>query len=553
MALSLDLSTSSALLAMSALDGILDFEGMAAADKARLAELCRRLLPRLDSEVAAAVTAAAVAVESLLIASLRQDVGEHIFKFLASRDTGRLERAFTRELVFVKVGGGEALLRLVAARRHTEAAKRGTTLAPLGEARGGRKTWATELLWINVVVARSRVARAHTMISAGDEHSLVTSGREEGVWSFGTGYGVVSGANLPWHLPVLVPRLIEVLNHVVVTSVAAGCQHSMLQTCGGAVFTWGRGYHGRLGHGNTANQIVPKRVEGLTNVTSIGAGGYHSLAVREGYAVYAWGYNDHGQLGLGNHGEVKHFNEPSVRMDVVEMGMVSWVRGVVAVSGGRSHSMALRNDGTVMVCGSGCDGQLGLFEASVYRRSDDRRTFTVVPNLSGVVDIDAGSCHSIAVTCDRELYTWGSGLATGHAGDGDFARCSFPTKVTGGGIDKAVVVQVAAGNSHSLALTATGDLYTWGRGNRGQLGHGENGVGAHLSLPKVVNGIGAVVGMAGAYTHSLVTMVDGRVLSFGKQSGGGLGLGAGAKEALTPTAIVGVIIGGVGEGKEGKE
>ena len=102
MALSLDLSTSSALLAMSALDGMNDLEGMAAADKTRLAELCRRLLPRLESEDAgAAAVAVAAAVEgalpialegdSLLLSALRKDYGDHVFTFLAPPDAGRLD------------------------------------------------------------------------------------------------------------------------------------------------------------------------------------------------------------------------------------------------------------------------------------------------------------------------------------------------------------------------------------------------------------------------------------------------------------------------------
>ena len=79
-----------------------------------------------------------------------------------------------------------------------------------------------------------------------------------------------------------------------------------------------------------------------------------------------------------------------------------------------------------------------------------------------------------------------------------------------------------------------------------------------MSVPGVVRGIeGAVVGMAGGYDHSLVTTAEGRVLAFGGKrrfaACGGLGLGAGVTEALTPTAIDGITMGDGGEGKEGKE
>ena len=79
-----------------------------------------------------------------------------------------------------------------------------------------------------------------------------------------------------------------------------------------------------------------------------------------------------------------------------------------------------------------------------------------------------------------------------------------------------------------------------------------------FAVPRVVGGIGgAVVGMAGGSKHSLVTTAEGRVLVFGGEGlfaeSGGLGLGAGVGEALTPTAIDGITMGEGDEGKEGKE
>jgi alpha-tubulin suppressor-like RCC1 family protein len=75
------------------------------------------------------------------------------------------------------------------------------------------------------------------------------------------------------------------------------------------------------------------------------------------------------------------------------------------------------------------------------------------------------------------------------------------------------LVQVAAGGYHSMALTASGELYAWGTGDRGQLGHGGK---ESLAVPRVMDGIGGpVVGMGGGTHHSLVTTAVGRVLAFG--------------------------------------
>jgi alpha-tubulin suppressor-like RCC1 family protein len=145
-------------------------------------------------------------------------------------------------------------------------------------------------------------------------------------------------------------------------------------------------------------------------------------------------------------------------------------------------------------------------------------------------------------------------------------RVLVPTKVTGGGIDAAVVVQVAAGYDQSMALTAAGELWTWGGSQCGQLGHGNK---EHLTVPRVVDGTGVVVGIAGGECRSFVITAEGRVLAFGCNGeieysdangdeldepyfvvDGRLGLGAEAQEALTPTAIDGVTM-GEGEGEEG--
>jgi alpha-tubulin suppressor-like RCC1 family protein len=224
--------------------------------------------------------------------------------------------------------------------------------------------------------------------------------------------------------------------------------------------------------------------------------------------------------------------------------LVDGVNGVVAVAAGRVHSLALSRDGTVMACGRNGKGQLGFGDAA------QRDTFTAVTGLRGVVDIDAGDGHTIAVTCEGEVWTWGTGRATGHGVDDDDAQWLVPTKVTGGGIEEAMVVQVAAGSIHSMALTATGGLYSWGKGSSGQLGHGDKET---LAVPRVVGGIGGAVGMAGGARRSLAITEDRCVLVFGGGAGGCLGLGAEAGEALVPTAIDGITMGEGDEEKEGKE
>ena len=57
-------------------------------------------------------------------------------------------------------------------------------------------------------------------------------------------------------------RKVEAFTGQRVVAVSAGAYHSLAITADGAVFTWGKGEHGCLGHGeDLSNQLLPKKVE----------------------------------------------------------------------------------------------------------------------------------------------------------------------------------------------------------------------------------------------------------------------------------------------------
>lgn len=56
------------------------------------------------------------------------------------------------------------------------------------------------------------------------------------------------------------PRVIESLRGVEVVDIAAGGAHSACITASGELYTWGKGRYGRLGHGDSEDQLKPKLV-----------------------------------------------------------------------------------------------------------------------------------------------------------------------------------------------------------------------------------------------------------------------------------------------------
>src|SRR3990170_1018617 len=131
-------------------------------------------------------------------------------------------------------------------------------------------------------------------------------------------------------------------------AIAGEEDHSLALKNDGTVWAWGYNLYGQLGNGNNTNSNVPVQVAGLTGITAIAGGGRaHSLALRNDGTVWAWGFNTSGQLGNGT---LTNNNVPVP---------VSSLTAVTALAGGANHSIALKNDGTVRAWGLNSYGQLG--------------------------------------------------------------------------------------------------------------------------------------------------------------------------------------------------
>ena len=115
----------------------------------------------------------------------------------------------------------------------------------------------------------------------------------------------------------------------------------------GTLWAWGGGANGKLGTGNTANQLFPVRIGTDTNWSQVSAGYFHSLAVKSDGTLWAWGSAKDGQLGTGN---TTQQNSP------VQIGIATnWSQ----VSAGLFHSLALKSNGTLWAWGWNTLGALG--------------------------------------------------------------------------------------------------------------------------------------------------------------------------------------------------
>lgn len=219
-----------------------------------------------------------------------------------------------------------------------------------------------------------------------------------------------------------------------VVEVRGGGHHTLLLAADGTVWSMGDNSKGQLGDGTQANNPVPRRIPGLTDVVSIAAGFDSSYALKADGTVWAIGGNEFGQLGDGTTA-----NRSTV-------GMVQGLAGVRKISAGRYHVLAIRTDNTLWAWGENDEGQLG--DNTVV----NRHVPVPVQGLDDVADVSASWVHSLAAKNDGTAWEWGY---TAYAP----IRKRLPVQV----VELSNVRSVFTGMSWgSVVARGDGTLWTWG-------------------------------------------------------------------------------------------
>ncbi|HWC09863.1 MAG TPA: hypothetical protein VG455_01435 [Acidimicrobiales bacterium] len=293
--------------------------------------------------------------------------------------------------------------------------------------------------------------------------------------------------------------------------------NSVFLSSSGSVSSWGWNGNGTLGDGTLTNRLSPVQVPDLTGMVAVSAGYEHSLAVRSDGTVWAWGGNAVGQLGDGS---------TVARSSPVR---VAGLTGVTAVAAGAYDSFALRSDGTVWAWGYNAAGELG------DGTTTDRHTPVPVVGLSGVKAVAAGVFHNLALRTDGTVWAWGWNYY-GQLGDGTTVDRRTPVRVSG----VTGMTAVSAGAYHSVAVRGSdGAVLAWGNNTWGQLGNSTN---VDRRTPGAVPGLKAVTSVAAGYVHSLARRDNGSVVAWGWNGAGQLGDGT-MIDRRAPVAVVGLASG----------
>jgi len=284
----------------------------------------------------------------------------------------------------------------------------------------------------------------------------------------------------------------------------------------GEVIGWGNNLSGEAT--GVPTEVKPSVATGmvmvagqvLSNATAISAGYGFSLAIGSDGTVYGWGGNYLGNA-IGVITDYPYRTNGIVKID----GRV--LTNIKAVAAGRTHSLALKTDGTVVAWGALNSG------AKVV----------VPPGLSNVVAIAAGCDGSLALKSDGTVVGWNMRVPAGLSNivaisvantpwsqglvlrkDGVVIEWSRGVAWEDGQIMASNAVAIAEGDAHGLALQRDGTVMEWGSYNSGPTGGYTPKTAARLVINngQVLND---VVAIAAHENTSLALKKDGTVVAWG--------------------------------------
>ncbi len=239
-------------------------------------------------------------------------------------------------------------------------------------------------------------------------------------------------------------------------------------TCGtdtnGVDYCWGRDLRGVLGNDNSSSsdQTTGSIVDANLNFTSMTGRSLHMCGLTDTGEAHCWGWNDSGQIG---NGRLSIFGECSQPSQCESPSRVDTSETFDVISAGGSHTCAINTTGGAFCWGNGSQGQVGFDPSAAPANTN--RPVPVAGSLTFSA-IAAGGEHTCAISStDGRAYCWGDN-SEGQLGTNTSIDQPIPTLID----STESFSDIAAGPTHTCAVTTGGDVYCWGCNSDGQLGAG---------------------------------------------------------------------------------
>ena len=291
------------------------------------------------------------------------------------------------------------------------------------------------------------------------------------------------GCGTPNSVVVNVPQVVTFQNtkpSPCIVQVSLGTEHTGCVDSQGRTYMWGSGYYGKLGFGHRRNVYYPELVRTLRGhpCRMISCGSQHTMAVTVAGDLFTWGRGDE-RLGLenfvdhdgpnaksysgsnnssnsSNFNSSKDIDVPTLVTSFRDMSM-----SVYSACASQHHSMVVDVDGRLWTF-----GRSGALDLQSYYG-----TLGTASSLTGTLETVGGGNkdNNLESTWRPKRVTSLYDFAIGKSDKG-YLHLGTPTSGSAGN-RSSIKPPIASLSNHCIAVTSFGDIYTWGCGVYGRLGH----------------------------------------------------------------------------------
>ncbi|KAF0992308.1 hypothetical protein HZS_4001 [Henneguya salminicola] len=311
-----------------------------------------------------------------------------------------------------------------------------------------------------------------------------------------------------------------------IKKIVCGDKHTIALSTDGTVYSSGSNEFCQLGRTGSQKQLQQISTIETRNITDIACGYNHTLLLDSEGQIFGFGDNRSSQLSCESNAETIPL--PRYILILKRRRIAQSLQNVVYIACGYFCSFAINNSifpplflvGVLYSWGSNEYGELGI--------GSDRPVSTHILDIfklrgCSIIKIAGGFSHVVAISHNGYLYAWGNN-SKGQAGRGNLTsfkiinilapRITFPAHVKS--VEDMIIIDIACGSDHTVALSDDGRVFTFGFGRWGQLGHGQSS-SIEYNPRQVIDLAGAKIShiMCGRYHTVVYSATYKRLYEFG--------------------------------------
>ena len=323
-----------------------------------------------------------------------------------------------------------------------------------------------------------------------------------------------------------------------VSQMVSGFDHGLVLTEQGKLYVWGSNEHTQSGLGLPASThpqfrspieipLTAFNLNAEEELASIYAGHAYNMVLTNEGRVFAWGRNHHGQLGDGS------LLDRSTPVEITAQFNLQAQESIETLFLSSINTVALTSQNRVFIWGQNVINnefpRLGTNDMSVQNQTTPLDITHLFPANDPVVDVALARLFTFALTASGEVFSWGVNLS-GVLGTGDALVRATPVNITEGfNLSPGdTLIQVSASENSATALSQQGQAFTWGANNIGQLA---NGTSSSANTPQNITGQFSLVEgdrlidlAMGLLDHGYARTHLGHVFTWGSNAENKLGL-----------------------------